>query len=74
MKAIRCKVPTHIHRYRQTFIGDSDPRCLQGYRRVDKKYLYDASDYPKDHPLYSAANKKVLGKMNDEIYDRNANN
>ena len=28
--------------------------------------LYDTSDYPKDHPLYSATNKKVLGKMKDE--------
>ncbi|MCU7846334.1 MAG: hypothetical protein KZQ93_21065, partial [Candidatus Thiodiazotropha sp. (ex Monitilora ramsayi)] len=24
--------------------------------------LYDTSDYPKDHPLYSTVNKKVLGK------------
>ena len=28
--------------------------------------LYDTSDYPKDHPLYSATNKTVLGKMKDE--------
>jgi len=28
--------------------------------------LYDTSDYPKDHPLYSNVNKKVLGKMKDE--------
>ena len=28
--------------------------------------LYDTSDFPKDHPLYSEANKKVLGKMKDE--------
>ena len=27
---------------------------------------YDASDYPKEHPLHSTANKKVLGKMKDE--------
>ena len=27
---------------------------------------YDTSNYPKDHPLYSTANKKVLGKMKDE--------
>ena len=24
------------------------------------------SDYPKDHPFYSTADKKVLGKMKDE--------
>jgi len=28
--------------------------------------LYDTSDYPKEHPLHSNANKKVLGKMKDE--------
>ena len=28
--------------------------------------LYDTSDFPKEHPLYSDANKKVLGKMKDE--------
>ena len=27
---------------------------------------YDTSDFPKDHPLYSQINKKVLGKMKDE--------
>jgi len=26
----------------------------------------DTSEYPKDHPLYSARNAKVLGKMKDE--------
>ena len=28
--------------------------------------LYDTSNYPKDHLMYNAANKKVLGKMKDE--------
>ena len=32
--------------------------------------LYDTSDYPKDHPLHSEANKKVLGKMKDECAGR----
>jgi hypothetical protein len=27
---------------------------------------FDTSDYPKDHPIYSITNKKVLGKMKDE--------
>ena len=27
---------------------------------------FDFSDYPVDHPMYSEANKKVLGKMKDE--------
>ncbi|KAK3754326.1 hypothetical protein QZH41_017837, partial [Actinostola sp. cb2023] len=30
--------------------------------------LYDTSEYPRDHPLYSTVNKKVLGKMKDEIH------
>ena len=32
--------------------------------------LYDTSDYPKDHPLHSMANKKVLGVMKDETCGR----
>ena len=32
--------------------------------------LYDASDYPEDHPLHSKVNKKVLGKMKDECAGR----
>jgi len=28
--------------------------------------LFDTSNYPKDHPLYSVQSKKVLGKMKDE--------
>ena len=27
---------------------------------------YDTSDFPKDHPLHSQENKKVIGKMEDE--------
>ena len=29
-------------------------------------WLYDTSNYPKDHPLYDSRNKKVLGKMKGE--------
>ena len=32
----------------------------------DEAGLYDFSDYAPDHPLYSEANKKVIGKMKDE--------
>jgi hypothetical protein len=28
--------------------------------------VFDTSDYPKDHPLYSTKNKKVAGKFKDE--------
>ena len=29
-------------------------------------WLYDTSNYLKDHPLYSVQSKKVLSKMKDE--------
>lgn len=29
--------------------------------------LFDFSGYPKSHPLFSDVNKKVLGKMKDEM-------
>ena len=32
--------------------------------------LYDTSDYPQDQPLYSSANKKVLGKLKDACAGR----
>ena len=32
----------------------------------EDSWLYDTSNYPKDHPLFDDRNKKVLGKMNDE--------
>ena len=32
--------------------------------------LYDTSDYLKEHPLHSIANKKVLGKMKEECAGR----
>ena len=37
------------------------------YRDMEHNFdLYDTSNYPKDHPLFSPANKKVLGKIKDE--------
>ena len=32
----------------------------------ENSFMYDTSNYPKDHPLYSVTNKKALGKMKDE--------
>ena len=29
--------------------------------------LYDTSNFPEDHPLYSTTNKKVVGKFKDEL-------
>ena len=34
---------------------------------VQNANLYDTSDYPESHPLHSTKNKKVLGKMKDEM-------
>ena len=37
------------------------------YKDIEtNKNLYDTSDYPQEHPLYSDAYTKVLGKMKDE--------
>ena len=33
----------------------------------ENKDMYDTSDYPEDHFLHSKKNKKVLGKMKDEM-------
>ena len=32
--------------------------------------LYDTSEYPREHPLHSVENKKVVGKMTDECAGR----
>ena len=41
------------------------------YRDMAKSQtLYDTPNYPQDHPLYSLANKKVLGKLKDECAGR----
>ena len=44
-----------------------DIRTEDIYRDMGNNFdLYDTSNYSKDHPLFSAVNKKVLGKMKDE--------
>ena len=51
---------------------DTDSLLLQiqtddVYKDMDAfSWHYDTSNYPKDHALYSAKNKKALGKMKDE--------
>ena len=51
---------------------DTDSLTYQVYTEdlyQDMKHdlqLYDTSNYPKDHFLYSTANKKVIGKFKDE--------
>ena len=37
------------------------------YRCFKDKYLFDLSGYPRDSIYYDDSNKKVLGKMKDEL-------
>jgi hypothetical protein len=56
----------------QLLFTDTDSLCY--HIKTDDMYkdmgklekLYDTSNYPMDHPIYSNVNKKVLGKMKDE--------
>ena len=34
---------------------------------LESAAIYDTSNYPADHPLYSTNNKKVIGKFKDEL-------
>jgi len=44
-----------------------DIRTQDVYRDMGEDInLYDTSEYPSDHPIYSTLNKKVLGKIKDE--------
>jgi hypothetical protein len=38
--------------------------------RPDLSTVYDMSDYPKDHPLHSTENKKIVGFFKDEAAGR----
>ena len=56
----------------QLLYTDTDSRLLEiktedVYKDMQKSlFHYDTSDFPKDHPLHSQKNKKVIGKMKDE--------
>lgn len=43
-----------------------DTKCDLYLEMLDFMHLWDTSDYPSDHFLYSDANRKVLGKFKDE--------
>jgi hypothetical protein len=53
--------------------GDTDSFIFNIYTEdiykdlEDLKDTMDFSEYPTDHPLYSTVNKKVVGKMKDEL-------
>jgi hypothetical protein len=52
---------------------DTDSLCYEFqspdiYQEIaENANLFDFSDYPPNHPLYSVQNKKVMGKMKDEM-------
>ncbi len=56
----------------QLLFTDTDSLCYSIQTKdvyldmLEDQHLFDTSDYPKTHPLYSLANRKVLGKMKDE--------
>ena len=64
----------------QLLYTDTDSLLLEIHTEVVNQViakhadLYDTSDYPKDHPLHSMVNKKVLGKMKDECADAQLQN
>ena len=53
---------------------DTDSLCYEIkthdiYRDYQEdQHLYDTSEYPRDHFLFSTRNKKVIGKMKDETH------
>ena len=53
-----------LHRHRQPDLGHPTEDVYKGMQ--ENSWLYDTSNYPKDHQLYNKTNKKVLGKMKDE--------
>ena len=70
------KLKTHYGESCQLLYTDTDSLLLEiqtedVYKDMaQNQTLYDTSDYPQDHPLYSSANKKVLGKLKDECAGR----
>ena len=54
---------------------DTDSLCYHIKRQnpfelmKENKELFDLAAYPKDHELYDATNKKVIGKMKNETVD-----
>jgi hypothetical protein len=56
--------------------NDTDSLCYHKFTddlyRDMREYsdLLDTSGYPRNHPLYSAVNKKVMGKMKDECFSK----
>ena len=70
------QLKTHFGESCQLLYTDTDRLLLEietedVYKDMaQNQTLYDTSAYPQDHPLYSLANKKVLGKLKDECAGR----
>ena len=47
------------------FLSIKTKDIFKDFKKVQDEL--DTSDYPKDHPLYSVDNKKVIGKFKDEL-------
>ena len=61
---VRQQLHFALHRHRQP---TGRPKTPDVYADMESmKTHYDFSDYPKDHPLFSEQNKKVIGKFKDE--------
>lgn len=60
-EVLQGKVWGHLYGHRQPFARDSNQWCLKDMEGSK----YHISDYSKDHPLYSSANK--MGKTKDEM-------
>ena len=54
-----------LHRHRQLALKHTNGTDVYKDMKEDL-WLYDTSNYPKDHPLYNGINKKVLRKRKDE--------
>ena len=37
---------------------------------MDDRHMFDTSEYPPDHPLFSLTNQKKIGVMKDETKGR----
>ncbi|GFX81371.1 uncharacterized protein TNCV_142211 [Trichonephila clavipes] len=68
-KYIKSKYDTNA----KLLFTDTDSLCYEivtqdVYEDMQKDlHFFDTSDYPQTHPLYCEINKKVLGKMKDEL-------
>ncbi|GFT46507.1 uncharacterized protein NPIL_600381 [Nephila pilipes] len=70
-------LPTHSFNKYDTnaklLFTDTDSLCYEistsdVYKDMEKDlHLFDTPDYPKNHVLHNETNKKVLGKMKDEL-------